>query len=146
MVMMRRGVCMKTILMSLVLLLSTQTFAKSPCEGKPKLHSFNMPLIIGSSIFNDKVEICMDKGKLMGELEVPKRFKAKLENVKKVGNQLSFSITANEGRGVFQVFYSGELKENNKYFLGIAKLKDNKVLGPFMGVNSEKPIEFKVIQ
>jgi len=82
----------------------------------------------------------------VGQLTVPKRFKAVLENIKHRGNRLSFSITADEGRGKFQVFYKGKLKENKKFFIGMAKLEKGKSLGPFMGFASDQNVQLKMVQ
>ena len=106
-----------TLLLSVFFVFSAQ--AESVCGKDNRLFYFNMPIVIGKKVFNDQVEICKGKKGLYGQLEVPKRFKAKLENIKLNGQQLSFSITANEGRGKFKVFYAGELKNNQKHFLGM---------------------------
>ena len=124
----------------------TMALAANPCKGKERLYYFNMPIMVGTSIFNDQVEICVDKGKYFGQLTVPKRFTALIEDVKKEGNDLSFSITADEGKGKFQVFYKGELKEKDKYFMGMARLKGNQILGPFIGISSVKKQTFKIVQ
>lgn len=131
----------------LILILSAFSAIASPCKRQVRVVYFNMPLVIGKSIFNDQVEICKNsKGELLGQLTVPNRFKATLENIKLEKEKLSFSITANEGRGKFQVFYKGELKENKKYYLGIARLKNKKILGPFVGVASDKKETLKIVQ
>ena len=135
----------KILLIILGLSIHLSAYAQATCQGE-KLYYLNMPIILGTKIFNDQVAICKDKGKLQGELSVPKRFKAKLENIKLEGKDLSFSITANEGRGPFQVFYSGEFKENNKFFMGLAHLKDKKLLGPFIGIVTPGPQKLEVIQ
>lgn len=129
-----------------LLFTSSLSYGASGCKGKERVFYFNMPIAIGNKIFNDQVEICKKGDTLSGELTVPKRFTAKLENIKYVNDQLSFSITANEGRGTFQVFYSGTLKNKNKYFIGMAHLKGEKVLGPFMGISSLSKVKLEIVQ
>lgn len=136
---------MKTLIIFLSLI-SSVGYSAHECKGQKRIFYFNMPLMIGPKIFNDQLEICEKKGVFSGELTVPQRFKAKLENIKYAKDQLSFSITANEGRGSFKVFYSGVLKDKNKYFIGMAHLKNKKVLGPFMGVSSTQKIKLDVVQ
>lgn len=133
----------KTLPILLFTIFPLKSFAAKGCQ---RILYFNMPIIISDKIFNDQVEICKVKNKLEGRLTVPKRFSAKLENIKLKKKKLSFSITANEGGGKFQVFYSGRLHEKNKYFLGIAKLKNGNTLGPFVGMNSKEKTTYKIIQ
>ena len=109
---------------------------KNPCLKK-EIIRYNLPIFIGDQIFNDQVMLCKKKGKWVGMLRVPKRFDALLENVIKSEKEMSFSITANEGRGKFQVFYKGIFEEKNKYWSGKARLKSGQLLGPFVGIQSD---------
>ena len=141
-----RRIQMKFIFFTLIFIFSFNSHADLSCGKKKKLFHISMPIFIGDKIFNDEVVVCKKGSELSGQLNVPKRFTANLENIQYSGNNLSFSITANEGRGKFQVFYSGELKESNKYFMGMARLKDNKLLGPFVGLIQPRKVKFELIQ
>lgn len=129
--------------MAPLLLLAALLTTSAQAAPADRLHGdWIMNLYIGDQVFADEVTVRPGAdGKSGGSLTVPGRFTAPLEDVVATGDDFSFAITADEGRGPFRVLYQGRFHGADDVFVGFATLpgQNGQLLGGFVGRRRAQP-------
>lgn len=86
-----------------------------------------MHLYVGQTHFADQLHLAADGS---GTLTVVGKWSAPLEQVRLVGDELSFEVLAPEGPKPFRVFYRGQIKDTT--MTGFATLADGSLLGGYV--------------
>jgi hypothetical protein len=97
--------------------------------------SWRMHLKVGTHLFEDRLTLTTGLG---GQLEVPGKFTAPLEQAHLSGRKLTFEILADEGPTPYRVRYEGRLDTKGTTYTGRATLpQTGETLGTFVAEKQE---------